>query len=118
MSLLYCPECGHEISDAAVACPNCGRPVRSIPVVEQTVVHRPPRDQQLPKWAFIPVAVIAALALLLLFIFFYRNWGEPENVNLKVTANRQASETRQTAPVNIPPSTVQPPAENQTMTIP
>ena len=27
MSLLNCPDCNHEVSDAAPACPNCGRPM-------------------------------------------------------------------------------------------
>ncbi len=24
MALLHCPECGHDVSDRAAACPNCG----------------------------------------------------------------------------------------------
>lgn len=27
MALIKCPECGREISDKAIACPNCGSPV-------------------------------------------------------------------------------------------
>src|SRR5687767_7237437 len=83
MPIVFCPECGHEISDAAVACPNCGRPLQSIPVVEEVVVQRPPRrDQDIPKWVYIPIAVISGLALLLLFILFFRNNEEPNNVNV------------------------------------
>jgi uncharacterized membrane protein YvbJ len=26
MALIKCKECGHEISDEALACPNCGKP--------------------------------------------------------------------------------------------
>lgn len=26
MALIKCPECGHEISDQALSCPNCGAP--------------------------------------------------------------------------------------------
>ena len=26
MSLNKCPDCGHSVSDSALACPNCGRP--------------------------------------------------------------------------------------------
>ena len=29
MALIKCPECGKEISDKALACPNCGMPLRS-----------------------------------------------------------------------------------------
>lgn len=28
MALTVCPDCRHEISDAAVSCPRCGRPMR------------------------------------------------------------------------------------------
>ena len=28
MALISCPECGKEISDKAVACPNCGCPIK------------------------------------------------------------------------------------------
>ena len=28
MALIKCPECGKEISDKAVACVNCGYPIR------------------------------------------------------------------------------------------
>ena len=29
MALIYCKECGHQISDQAVSCPNCGYSYRS-----------------------------------------------------------------------------------------
>jgi len=29
MALIKCKECGHEISDEALACPNCGKPQRN-----------------------------------------------------------------------------------------
>ncbi len=35
MAMIKCPECGHEISDSAVTCPNCGFPLnlkKEIPV--------------------------------------------------------------------------------------
>ncbi len=28
MALNSCPECGHQISDQAVACPSCGKPLK------------------------------------------------------------------------------------------
>ena len=28
MALIKCPECGKEISDKAISCPNCGLPLR------------------------------------------------------------------------------------------
>lgn len=35
MSLVYCPDCGHQVSSAAAACVSCGRPI---------VLYRPPVD--------------------------------------------------------------------------
>lgn len=31
MALINCPDCGAEVSDAAPACPKCGRPIASVP---------------------------------------------------------------------------------------
>ena len=31
MALIKCKECGHEISDEALVCPNCGKPQRDKP---------------------------------------------------------------------------------------
>lgn len=31
MSLIDCPECGHEVSDSAPACPHCGTPIAPAP---------------------------------------------------------------------------------------
>ena len=46
MSLVYCPECGNEVSGSAVACPNCGRPlsagVVTDPAVGDSAVHNIP----------------------------------------------------------------------------
>ena len=46
MSLVYCPECGNEVSGSSVACPNCGRPlsagvVAEVPVNEARVQDVP-----------------------------------------------------------------------------
>ncbi len=88
MALVVCPECGSEISDAAVACPTCGRPLRTIPVVKEVVpVNREGTD---PKWVVIPIAVIAGVVLLFLF-FFMRSGEDDANVNLKVNASRNGS---------------------------
>ena len=27
MALIYCPDCGRQVSDAAPQCPHCGRPI-------------------------------------------------------------------------------------------
>ena len=46
MSLVYCPECGNEVSGSSVACPNCGRPL-SAGVVAEVPVNEA-RGQDVP----------------------------------------------------------------------
>src|SRR5688500_10576061 len=79
MSLIYCPECGHEISDVAVACPSCGRPIKSVPVVKEVVPVVRERESKFPPWAFIPIAVVAGIVLL--FFFFFMRSDDSSNVN-------------------------------------
>jgi len=31
VSLIKCPECGTDVSDAAAACPKCGHPLKATP---------------------------------------------------------------------------------------
>ncbi|MGS4930389.1 hypothetical protein ACVDHJ_01940 [Aeromonas sp. 25-281] len=45
MSLIECPDCKHQISDAAVSCPHCGRPntppvIAPQPEIQQAAVQR------------------------------------------------------------------------------
>ena len=35
MALIKCNECGHEVSDKASACPNCGCPIEKVPVCKE-----------------------------------------------------------------------------------
>lgn len=35
MALILCPECGKQISDRALSCPNCGCPISAAPAVQQ-----------------------------------------------------------------------------------
>ena len=34
--MAFCPYCGREVSPAAVACPNCGHPLKQVPPVVET----------------------------------------------------------------------------------
>lgn len=119
MALVYCPECGHEISQNAVACPNCGLPtqdpaviVEEKPVVPAPVVTR--RDRGIPPWA---IALLGAVGLLILVLFFFlfRGSGTDSNVNVALNANaRRQSElnNRTVATTDVPVT------ESQTVTVP
>jgi hypothetical protein len=111
MSLIYCPECGHEISTSAVACPNCGRPINARPVIERkTVVADVPRQSDgFPTWALIPLGLIGAVLLVVLFVALGRD-DDSANSNLavNVSAPRGSSVARnsatETQTVTVPPS--------------
>ena len=116
MSLIYCPECGHEISANAIACPNCGRPIQTAPAVEKkVVVANPPRESGFPTWAFVPIALLAVLVLILVYVAFRQNDDQANtNVNLNVAGRRPVQEpSRETRTVTVPPS-----GETQPVTIP
>lgn len=85
MSLVFCPECSHEISANAIACPNCGRPITTPPVERKMVVAQPvQRDGGFPTWAFIPIGL---LALILLFVMYMALRTPEDQANINVNAN-------------------------------
>ena len=122
MSLVYCPECGHEVSANAVACANCGFPMQAAapaavePIVEQDVVvtpGRPVRREGFPPWAIAPI-VLGGLALVFLMFLLFRSPNDEANVNVAVNANarRQAELTRDTRNETVPAT------GSQTVTVP
>jgi hypothetical protein len=121
MSLIVCPDCGHEVSTAAVACANCGRPLLD-PTIERNVVVTevpPPVRDDFPKWIFIPLAVLGALVLLFLFVWMRNNDDTANtNINVNVARTKQSSDT--TRDTNIrsdqPPNQVTiPPSDSTTV---
>ncbi len=63
MPLVTCVDCGKEISAAAAACPNCGRPMRPVSLHEEGFGHKLLR---VGCWL-----LIAAVVLLLVFIVLF-----------------------------------------------
>lgn len=46
MSLIFCSECGKQVSDKAASCPNCGNPIRTaqvLPVYENGKIVKCPK---------------------------------------------------------------------------
>lgn len=130
MSLIYCPECGHEVSPIATACPNCGHPFKPTPSVHATPVPRvvvtdiPPEKEGFPTWAFVPIGVLAVVALFALFYAFSRNNDNAnERLNVNLTAKRTPEGPRETArtesqTVTVPPSSTTTTTESQTVQVP
>lgn len=122
MSLIICPDCGHEVSTAAAACANCGRPMID-PTIERNVVITevpPPVREEFPKWIFIPLAVLGMVLIFALFVWM-RNSDERTEVNVNVNADRRATtgntrETRETTVRNEAPNQVTiPPSDTTTV---
>ena len=93
MSLIYCPECGHEISTAAVACPSCGRPVTAPPSqIPRVVVEREPKTDSIPPWVIAPVVLLGVLVLFGL-IYLVTSSNDDSNTNLSVNVNARRADT-------------------------
>jgi hypothetical protein len=100
MSLIFCPECGHEVSANAVACPNCGRPLVA-PEPPVAVVRR--REEGMPPWA-IPAILGAVVLLGLLMFFLFRGSSDDSNVNVALRANANRIANQPVTRTDVPPS--------------
>lgn len=127
MSLIYCPECGHETSNSAVACPSCGRPINATPIIEPPPVIVQ-RKEGVPNWIFIPLGILGAILVIVFFVVMSRN-SEDANSDLSVNVNaRRAGTTTastsggRTVTTDVPASTttvaVPPTSDSQSVTVP
>lgn len=55
MALIKCTECGHEVSDKASMCPNCGCPIESLGAAQEEVIYEEPKKKKGWIWALIVV---------------------------------------------------------------
>jgi uncharacterized OB-fold protein len=93
MSLINCPECGHEISTAATKCPNCGRPLQAVHSVldepRNVVTAVPVRRDSFPGWVFIPLGILGVLLVLAVFLMIGNRQDQEEaNANVNVSVQR------------------------------
>jgi hypothetical protein len=122
MSLVICPDCGHEISTNAVSCPNCGfRLPKPEPVVVRKVVESE-TSERTPYWLIIP-AVTAVALLLVIIIVMMRSNNDPDarNVNVELGQTRSTpitNESRVRTVDNNPPSQVTVPPSSTTVNPP
>lgn len=63
MALLTCPDCRHDVSDKAQACPNCGRPFRALP---GATAARPMRTKAASAAAKFVAFVLIVVGMLML----------------------------------------------------
>jgi hypothetical protein len=124
MSMILCPDCGHEVSTAATACPNCGHPFAKPVIERKVVVADVPRKEGIPSWVFAVLGILGVLVLFILFAVMRNNDDEANrSVNVSLAANRNADNTLDTAAASrastdtqtltVPPST-----GSQSITVP
>ncbi len=123
MSLINCPDCGHEVSTTATACPNCGHPFAK-PIIERKVVVAdvPREDNGIPTWVFAVLGIVGVLVLFLLFVFASRDDEQAANrsVNVNLAAQREIGNTRDVArsDSSVATTTTIPSSGSQTLTVP
>lgn len=98
MSLINCPECAHEVSTEAVACPSCGRPLAvAPPVVPRRVVVTETESSDFPSWIFIPIILIAVLVVVAVFAMTRSSENEAvRTTNVNIAVPTRAADTRET----------------------
>ena len=113
MSMILCPDCGHEVSTAATACPNCGHPFAKPVIERKVVVAEVPPKEGIPTWVFAVLGILGVLVLFILFVVVGRNNEDEANrsVNVKVAGQRDADNSRDTA-------TSRTTTDTQTLTVP
>lgn len=74
MAMIYCPDCGAEISDAAYSCPRCGKPMK--PALEATEIQTPADKTPMPPCPETHLAKAIVFTALMCFPF-----GIPAIVN-------------------------------------
>ncbi len=125
MSLILCPECGHEVSTTAAACPNCARPMHAPPLAERKVVVAQPVDREggFPTWALIPIGLLGVVLMFVAYLAFRGGDDTAStNLNVNVASKRPTTDTRSTTTSTVPstsvPASAPAPPPSQTTTVP
>lgn len=97
MSLISCPDCGHEVSTSAVSCPNCGHPF----AVQPNRVTAAPRvivteeRSEFPKWVIIPIVIVGGILLFMFFALFQNSEDDTSRrVNVNLDSERKTADEK------------------------
>lgn len=66
MALIQCPDCKQDVSDAAPACPRCGRPIaaRPVPAGPPLQFQPPPKKSNFAAIGCLTIVVLGVIALM------------------------------------------------------
>ena len=71
MALIYCSDCGHQVSDKAPTCPNCGAPIAVATPVETEIPKQEVTEEKSGGGALVVLGyVFSAISLLFLPFLF------------------------------------------------
>ncbi len=122
MSLINCPECGNEVSNEAVACPNCGRPLSTPnPTIQRKVIVAAPREEGFPKWIIAPIAILGIVVIFLLIAITRNNdnSANTRSINVDLSAQqRRSTESREMPRTENPTSQIEVPSSSTTVNPP
>ena len=82
MALIKCPECGNQVSDKAIECPNCGYPIGGVETAQEQMYEE---ESPKKKWWILPL-VITLLCLLAgggYYLFTRNSHGADDSVTEK-----------------------------------
>lgn len=69
--LLPCPDCGHQISPQAEACPSCGRPLRSSASREGLFLRTLNQGTALAFWIVVFVVVFPIVIAIVAYVLWH-----------------------------------------------
>ena len=78
MGMMYCTECGKQISSEATACPNCGKPVKSTGNVIETVENQEPKT-----WKKV-VTILCCIFVPIIGIILIWAFNYPKDKKIKI----------------------------------
>ena len=85
MALIKCPECGRDVSDSAITCPNCGYPLKQDQTEKKTelkiknsfdsrIVKKPRKDKN--KKIIVPGLILLVIIIIIGIVFKIKERNE------------------------------------------